>query len=133
MADRLVEPPKLMKYERQINNENSRISRLETNPVPDVVIDNNEQTEFQPNVKLLYRIVKVIMENNSLGKTALSQKANINYVILMKHLMWLDDKGLIESIINDGKVHVKFREKGREFADQLIKLIDGELDFIKKQ
>ncbi len=133
MTDRLVEPPKLMKYERQINNENSRISRLKTNPVPDVVIDNNEQTEFQPNVKLLYRIVKVIMENNSLGKTALSQKANINYVILMKHLMWLDDKGLIESIINDGKVHVKFREKGREFADQLIKLIDGELDFIKKQ
>lgn len=73
------------------------------------------------------------MESNSIGKTALSQKANINYVILMKHLVWLDDKGLIESIINDGKVHVKFAEKGRQFADQLTKLVDGELNFIDKQ
>lgn len=72
------------------------------------------------------------MENNSLGKTALSQKANINYVILMKHLAWLDEKGLIESIISDGKVHVRFGEKGRQFADQLTKLVDGELNFIDR-
>lgn len=98
-----------------------------------MVQDKDTKSEFQPNIKLLYRITKAIMENNSLGKTALSQKANINYVILMKHLIWLDDKGLIESIVNDGKVHVRFGEKGRQFADQLTKLIDGELNFIDKQ
>jgi predicted transcriptional regulator len=97
-----------------------------------IVQDDNTKSEFQPNIKLLYRIAKAIIENNSLGKTALSQKANINYVILMKHLAWLDEKGLIESIINDGKVHIKFGEKGRQFADQLTKLIDGELNFIDR-
>ena len=107
---------------------------IRTKPTYDKTIqEESTRTEFQPNMKLLYRITKAIMENNSLGKTSLSQKANINYVILMKHLAWLDDKGLIESIINEGKVHVRFGEKGRQFADQLTKLIDGELNFIDKQ
>lgn len=75
-------------------------------------IDNN----FEPSLKTLSRIMKVILEKNSIRKTILSQEANVQYARLLKHLEWLEKRHMIESIIEDGKVDVKFTHVGREFA-----------------
>ena len=73
-------------------------------------------SNFEPSMKLLSRMVKVILESNSIGKTTLSQEANINYHRLSIHLDWLEQKHLVESIIGDGKVKIRLTNTGREFA-----------------
>jgi len=72
---------------------------------------------FEPSMKLLLRIMKVILESNSIGKTSLSQKANINYHRLSKHLDWLEKKHLIEYVLEDSKVKIRLTENGRQFED----------------
>lgn len=47
-------------------------------------------TRFEPSMKLLTRILKVILEQNSLGKTHLSQESKINYVRLNRLLYHRD-------------------------------------------
>lgn len=79
-------------------------------------VKSDKDANFEPSMKLLSRIIKVILESNSIGKTSLSQVANINYHRLSKHIEWLEQKQLIESIIGDGKVKVRLTETGREFA-----------------
>lgn len=77
-------------------------------------IDSNHS--FEPSMKLLSRITKVILESNSVGKTSLSQEANINYHTLAKHLDWLEKKHLVESVIEDHKVKLRLTENGRQFT-----------------
>ena len=77
---------------------------------------------FEPSMNTISRIVKVILEKNSLGRTALSQEANINYTTLSKHLKWLKSKSIINYIIEDGKVYVRLTANGREFASKLLEL-----------
>jgi len=71
---------------------------------------------FEPSLKILSRVIRVILEKNSMGKTSLSQVANIQYARLLKHLEWLEKKHLIESVVESGKVNVKLTTQGREFA-----------------
>jgi predicted transcriptional regulator len=79
-------------------------------------VDNN----FEPSLKMLSRIMKVILEKDSISKTSISQEANIQYARLLKHLDWLEEKHLVESILEDGKVGIKFTRLGREFASLII-------------
>lgn len=74
---------------------------------------------FEPSMKLLTRILKVILEQNSLGKTHLSQESKINYVRLTKCLDWLEKKNLVKFIVKDGKTHVQLSQQGREFTTML--------------
>ena len=71
---------------------------------------------FEPSMKLLTRIMRVILEKNSVKKTGLSLEANIQYARLLKHLEWLEKKSLIESVVERGKVNVKLTRQGREFT-----------------
>ncbi len=89
---------------------------LEEKPWKKIKSNRITNSNFEPSMKLLSRIVKVIHESNSIGKTSLSQEANINYHILSKHLDWLEKRHLIESIVEDGKVKMKLTNSGREFA-----------------
>ena len=72
--------------------------------------------EFSPSVKILSRIIKVMLEKNSVGKTNLSQQANVNYVRLSKHLKWLEKRNLVELVIEDSKICIILTESGRKFA-----------------
>ena len=77
---------------------------------------------FVPSMKFVSRVMKVILEKNSIGRTTLSQEANINYSTLSECIEWLEKKSLVELIIENGKVNVKLTAVGRDFASQLQKL-----------
>ncbi|HMK32604.1 MAG TPA: winged helix-turn-helix domain-containing protein [Nitrosopumilaceae archaeon] len=77
---------------------------------------------FEPNIKILLRIIKIILEKNVIGRTTLSLEANINYSTLTKYFEWLESKSLIELVIIEGKINVKLTDVGKDFAAQLRKL-----------
>jgi len=77
---------------------------------------------FEPNMKILLRIIKIILEKNVIGRTTLSLEANINYSTLTKYFEWLESKSLIELVIIEGKINLKLTEVGKDFAVQLKKL-----------
>lgn len=72
--------------------------------------------KFEPSMKILVRIMRVILEKNCIKKTNLSQEANIQYTRLLKHLDWLEVKHLVEPMIEDGRIGIKLTNKGKEFA-----------------
>ena len=79
-------------------------------------------TTFDPSMKILSRIMRILMENNAVIKAILLKKANLNHVRLSIHLDWLEKKSLIEYVVIDGKTHVTLTEAGREFAKPLVTL-----------
>lgn len=81
-------------------------------------------SDFEPSMKLLSRIMKVILEKNLIGRTALSVEANVNYNTLAKHIEWMENKSLIDLIVGDSKVNVKLSPVGRDFALHLAKFIN---------
>lgn len=66
--------------------------------------------------------MKTMTENGSAGKTRLSLDTNLNYSRLSKHVKWLEKKGLVESIVKDGKVKIALTRNGRTFASILSKV-----------
>jgi predicted transcriptional regulator len=81
------------------------------------------ETSFEPSMKTLSRIMIVMMENGTKGKTQLSLDANLNYARLAKHIVWLEKKGLAKSTIEDNKISVTLTTNGREFASVISKII----------
>ena len=71
---------------------------------------------FSPSMKILSRIIKVMLEKNSIQRTSLSLETNIQYSRLSRHLEWLERKKLIESFVEEGKIFLKLSSLGREFA-----------------
>jgi len=74
---------------------------------------------FEPSIRTLSRILKVMVDSGSGGKTSLSLDANLNYARLAKHIVWLEKKGLVESTIEDKKINVGLTAKGRVFASTI--------------
>ena len=74
---------------------------------------------FEPSIKTLSRIMKVMTENGAEGKTQLSLHTNLNYAVLAKHIVWLEKKGLVESIIDKSKINVVLTTNGKAFASVL--------------
>jgi predicted transcriptional regulator len=74
---------------------------------------------FEPSIKTLSRILKIMVDNGAEGKTSLSLGANLNYSRLAKHIVWLEKKGLVESTIEDKRINVGLTEKGRVFASTI--------------
>ncbi|MDC8451601.1 MAG: hypothetical protein LV477_01680 [Candidatus Nitrosotalea sp.] len=83
------------------------------------VMDEEPTPRFEPSMKLLSRIMKVILEKNSVGKTMLSQESNVQYARLLKHLEWLEKRHFIESVVDDGKIGFKFTTLGKNFATMI--------------
>ena len=71
---------------------------------------------FEPNMKILSRVLKTILERDSVNRTNLAQEANVNYVRLVNHLTWLEEKHFVELVVQEGKVIVRLTQRGREFA-----------------
>ncbi|MEM2160420.1 MAG: winged helix-turn-helix domain-containing protein [Candidatus Nitrosotenuis sp.] len=81
-----------------------------------------EKSEFEPSKKLLPRIMQVLLENNSLNRTALAQAANLNYATLCRYVMWLNQKSLVAFAIVDDKFTVTLTEAGRDLALKLASM-----------
>lgn len=75
------------------------------------------RTDFEPSIKTLLRILKTISENQSIGKTNLSLSTNLNYDRLSKHILWLEQKGFVRSVVTDGKIHFALTSNGTHFAE----------------
>jgi len=74
---------------------------------------------FEPSMKTLSRILKIMVDNGPDAKTSLSLGANLNYARLAKHIVWLEKKGFVKSTVDDSKINVGLSEKGRIFASTL--------------
>ena len=83
------------------------------------IIENTNNTEyaFDPRMKILLRITKIILESGSIGRTLLSQQTRVSYDRVSMHVEWLEKKHLVESILDEHKVKLRLTEKGRQFAE----------------
>jgi predicted transcriptional regulator len=75
-----------------------------------------EKTSFEPSRIILPRILRALLENGPLGRTALALGANSNYVTVAQHIVWLEAKSYVEFSIVGGKLPVNLTQSGREFA-----------------
>ena len=76
--------------------------------------------EFEPSMKTLLRIMESISESGADVKTSLALKTNLNYSRLAEHIVWLEKKCLVESIISEQKINVALTQKGRIFVTMLV-------------
>jgi predicted transcriptional regulator len=79
----------------------------------------SQESDFEPSMKSLRRIMKAMLEAGSLCKTKLSVHTKINYVRLVHHIVWLERKGFIESIIQDGRIKLVLTNDGKLFNSML--------------
>lgn len=77
---------------------------------------------FDPSMKVLMRLMKFMLENNSKGRTQLALDTHLNYTRLAKHVVWLETRGLIELTLVDTKVLVVLTPSGRKFASVISQI-----------
>jgi predicted transcriptional regulator len=74
------------------------------------------QTGFEPSMKVLSKVMKIMSEKSTISKTALAQQSNVNYSRLLKHIRWLEAKKMVEHTVENGKARIRLTEQGRRFA-----------------
>jgi predicted transcriptional regulator len=87
----------------------------------DIIKNKKLEPDFEPSMKTLSRIITKIIANGNKGKTELSSNANLNYSRLAKHIVWMEKKGLVESLVDKSKIKVSLTPKGRDFASIISK------------
>jgi predicted transcriptional regulator len=85
----------------------------------DIIKNKKITPDFEPSMKTLLRILKTMVDSGSEGKTSLARDANLNYTRLAKHIVWLEKKGLVESVITDQKINVILTQEGRIFTSTI--------------
>lgn len=101
-----------------IGNKNNKIADLQKMTIRKTGKIFSNKT-FSPNMTILSRILRVLFEKNSIGKTSLSLEAKVNYVRLVRYLDWLEKKNLVEFVIKDGKINVVLSHFGMDVATTL--------------
>ena len=82
-------------------------------------ITDTKKRDFEPSLKTISRIMQTIMDDGPKGRTSLSFDTHLNYTRLAKHIVWLEQKGFVESIKNNSKINVGLTTKGRVFVSML--------------
>ena len=85
----------------------------------DIINKKKLEPDFEPSMKTLSRIFKTMTDNGSKARTSLSLDTNLNYTRLAKHIVWLEQKGLVKSTIDKSKINVGLTAKGRVFASTI--------------
>jgi predicted transcriptional regulator len=75
---------------------------------------------FRPSAVMLLRIMKVLLDKNSVGRTELALETKVQYKRLVMHLKWLGEREVVEMIVNNDIVNVALTDKGRDFASMLL-------------
>jgi len=76
--------------------------------------------EFEPSMKVILRIMRTMTEDGSINRTDLAHDANLNYGRLRRHIVWLEEKGLVKSITRDTKTNVVLTQQGRIFLTMFV-------------
>jgi hypothetical protein len=53
-------------------------------------INHLQKSNFEPSMKTLVRIMRLMRERNTIGRTTLSSELNINYAIISKYVDWME-------------------------------------------
>ncbi len=86
-----------------------------------LIMEKNQKSDFEPSMKSLLRIMKYMSEHASENKTNLSHDTNLNYSRLSEHVAWMEKKGLIELVVEEGKVNISLTRDGKAFASTILK------------
>lgn len=90
----------------------------------EIVKSKKIESDFDPSMKTLSRIMKTMTDKGAEGKTQLSLDTNLNYARLAKHIVWLEKKGLAESTIENNKINVALTKNGKIFASTISKITE---------
>ncbi|MFB5615497.1 MAG: winged helix-turn-helix domain-containing protein [Candidatus Nitrosomaritimum yanchengensis] len=63
--------------------------------------------------------MQFVKEQGPSPKTKLSRKTNLNYTRLANHVVWLEKKGYVESVIQNSQINIKLTGPGKEFAKSI--------------
>lgn len=83
--------------------------------------DKKLEPAFEPSTKILARILNNLTAKGAKTKSALAVDTKVNYTRLVKHIVWMENKGLVEKKINKSRIEVELTKKGKEFASALPK------------
>ena len=75
---------------------------------------------FKPNLYVLARIIKALIDNGPMKRTNLAQVSGLSYDKLQKYLNWMIEKGLIKV---DGDGYVSLTREGAKAYDELVQWI----------
>jgi predicted transcriptional regulator len=75
---------------------------------------------FKPNLYVLARIIKALIDNGPMKRTNLAQASGLSYDKLQKYLNWMIEKGLVAI---DGDGYVSLTRKGAKTYDELVQWI----------
>ena len=87
--------------------------------IVEIITTKKIESNFKPSLKTLTRILDCVEEQGPSAKTKLSLKTHLNYTRLAKHIVWLEKKGLVESVIDKSKIKIEVTVKGRAFAETI--------------
>lgn len=91
----------------------------------------SENEKFRPDLYVVSRIIKTLMEEGSLRKTRLSTFSGLSYDALIRYLSWMVSKDLLKE--EDGFVNIT--ENGIKTYNELVEWIInyvGSLKFRKQ-
>ncbi len=75
---------------------------------------------FKPNLYVLARIIKALIDNGPMKRTNLAQVSGLSYDKLQKYLNWMIEKGLVAI---DGDGNVSLTREGAKTYDELVQWI----------
>jgi predicted transcriptional regulator len=75
---------------------------------------------FKPNLYVLARIIKTLMDNGVMRRTNLAQASGLSYDKLQRYLNWMSERGLITI---DGDGYVRLTKEGAKAYDELVQWI----------
>jgi predicted transcriptional regulator len=75
---------------------------------------------FKPNLYVLARIIKTLMDNRVMKRTNLAQASGLSYDKLQRYLNWMSERGLITI---DGDGYVRLTKEGAKAYDELVQWI----------
>jgi predicted transcriptional regulator len=81
---------------------------------------NSGELISKPDLYVLARVIKTLKERGRTNRTALATATGLSYDRLVKYLVWMSDKGLIQFDANDDAYLTKL---GVDTYDELVKWI----------
>jgi hypothetical protein len=75
---------------------------------------------FKPNLYVLARIIKALIDNGAMKRTNLAQASGLSYDKLQRYLNWMGERGLIAI---DGDGYVRLTREGAKAYDELVQWI----------
>lgn len=86
----------------------------------------NKETDdsFEPSMKMIIRIINSIVHKGTKTKTDLSIDTSLNYTRLVKHVIWMEKKGLVKSVVENSKIKVDLTDKGKLFGMTISEIIE---------